>query len=303
MDDDSLTLRNLYHLGGIQQVVNDATNPATMPKSEASRKSRQVLLYRAYLAQGKYNMILGEIPSNSSDPEMNAIKIFARLQSITSSSSGDHAAAKEEASSSMKQLIGGGEASPTLLVVAGTLFFHLGEYEEVLRVAVRNPRHLESVALAVQAYLKLDRLDLAKKEVASLKSWADDATLAQLVEAWVNLTIAGDQKVQEAFYIFEELAGSTVITAKLLTGQAVCRMHAGKFAEAETLLLDALNRNNSDSEVLANLMVCSAALGNPPDVVSRYLNLLRDVAPQHPLVLEYASKGAMFDRAAGRFSI
>ncbi len=33
----------------------------------------------------------------------------------------------------------------------------------------------------------MDRLDLAKKELAAIKSWADDATLAQLVEAWVNV--------------------------------------------------------------------------------------------------------------------
>jgi coatomer subunit epsilon len=45
----------------------------------------------------------------------------------------------------------------------------------------------KSVALIIQTYLKLDRLDLAKRELASTKTWAEDAMLAQLIEAWVGL--------------------------------------------------------------------------------------------------------------------
>jgi coatomer protein complex subunit epsilon len=41
--------------------------------------------------------------------------------------------------------------------------------------------------LIIQIYLKLDRLDLAKRELASTKTWSEDAMLAQLIEAWVGL--------------------------------------------------------------------------------------------------------------------
>lgn len=44
-----------------------------------------------------------------------------------------------------------------------------------------------SVALIIQIYLKLDRLDLAKRELASTKTWSEDAMLAQLIEGWVGL--------------------------------------------------------------------------------------------------------------------
>lgn len=46
-----------------------------------------------------------------------------------------------------------------------------------------------SAALAIQIYIQMDRVDLARKEVANVKSWADDALLAQLLEAWVDLRI------------------------------------------------------------------------------------------------------------------
>ena len=39
----------------------------------------------------------------------------------------------------------------------------------------------------MQIYLKLNRPDLAKKEVDKLKSTGDDSVLAQLLEAWVDL--------------------------------------------------------------------------------------------------------------------
>lgn len=46
-----------------------------------------------------------------------------------------------------------------------------------------------SSALAVQIYLQLDRLDLARNEVASVKAWAEDALLLQMMEAWVDLRV------------------------------------------------------------------------------------------------------------------
>lgn len=44
-----------------------------------------------------------------------------------------------------------------------------------------------SVAFMVQILLKMDRPDLARQQLAALKSFAEDASIAQLAEAWVNL--------------------------------------------------------------------------------------------------------------------
>lgn len=50
-------------------------------------------------------------------------------------------------------------------------------------------------------------------------------------------------KYQEAYYIYEEIAQSpSSNTVKILNGQAVCNIHLGKHAEAEALLLEALNK-------------------------------------------------------------
>ncbi|CAG8844123.1 11489_t:CDS:2, partial [Racocetra persica] len=140
-------------------------------------------------------------------------------------------------------------------VIAGMIYYHEGLFEDALKILVRHNRNLECVALIIQIYLQLDRLDLAKREIAATKTWAEDAMLAQLIEAWVGLRTGGD-KYQEAYYIYEEIAQSpSSNTVKVLNGQAVCNIHLGRYPEAESLLLEALNKNNNDPDTLVNLIV------------------------------------------------
>lgn len=94
----------------------------------------------------------------------------------------------------------------------------------------------------MQIYLLMDRLDLARNEVASTKSWAEDALLLQMMEAWVDLRVGGE-KYQEAFYIYEEFGQSnTAQTVKVLNGQAAANLALGRYPEAESLLLEAQNK-------------------------------------------------------------
>ena len=41
--------------------------------------------------------------------------------------------------------------------------------------------------MIIQIYLKMERRDLALKEIKEIRRWADDATLAYLMEAWINI--------------------------------------------------------------------------------------------------------------------
>ena len=52
----------------------------------------------------------------------------------------------------------------------------------------------------------------------------------------------GGSKIQEAHLILQDLSERYQSTSLLLNGKAVCCMHMGNFDEAETLLVEALNK-------------------------------------------------------------
>ncbi|KAI8613813.1 coatomer epsilon subunit-domain-containing protein [Chytriomyces sp. MP71] len=289
-------LRKTFYVGAWQQVVNEATNPGSMPRTEAAKQERRVYLYRAYVAQRRFVMATNEIAD--ADPvELKAVRALARHSAAASSEQKDAALAETRA------LVQEGPLSPLLAVLAATVFYNHDVTDEALRVLHPFPKNLEAVALTTQTLLKMNRVDLAKKEIAAVKAWADDATLAQMIEAWANLFPSAEDKFHEAFYTFDEIASSNTATAKLLTSKAVCKIHAGKFDEAEDLLGSALNWDNNNAEALINFIVCAHATGKPNEVIARYMNQLRDAAPHHMYLQEVQLKQDMFDRAAQRFAV
>ena len=118
-----------------------------------------------------------------------------------------------------------------------------------------------SGALSIQIYLKLDRLDLAKKELKRLTDIDEDAIITQLSAAWVYIAsvrnflsnyhqIKQDQilnlfkgeKLQDAYFTFQELAEKNQPTSFLLNSQATCLINQGKYEEALSVLQEALDK-------------------------------------------------------------
>ena len=58
------------------------------------------------------------------------------------------------------------------------------------------------------------------------------------------LASQGGSKIQEAYLIFQDFSEKYQMTSLILNGKAVCSMHMGNFDEAESLLLEALNKVN-----------------------------------------------------------
>ncbi|KAL3376007.1 hypothetical protein AABB24_002781 [Solanum stoloniferum] len=201
---------------------------------------------------------------------------------------------KETVITSLHELLGDSAIgnNPILRLIAGIVFMHEQDYNEAL-THTNAGGTMELHALNVQIFIKMHRSDYAEKQLRIMQQADEDHTLTQLANAWLNLAVGGS-KIQEAYLIFQDFSEKNQMTSPILNGKAVCCMHMGNFDEAETLLLEALNKDTKDSETLANLVVCSLHLGKPS---TRYLSQLKISHPDHMLVGRAASAEEIFDRA------
>lgn len=69
------------------------------------------------------------------------------------------------------------------------------------------------MALCVQCYLLMDRVDRAEAQAKAMSAADDDATASQLAAAWVGAELGG-AKVQEACYIYQELGDKYTWTVR-----------------------------------------------------------------------------------------
>jgi len=98
-----------------------------------------------------------------------------------------------------------------------------------------------SVALLIQLYLSIDRIDLAKAAYTSAKVWAEDSTIIQLCEAWIALKEGGEEGgYQSAFYCYDEMSQlPSANNPVVLNGKAVSQAAMHRWPEADAPLTEA----------------------------------------------------------------
>ncbi|XP_071532229.1 coatomer subunit epsilon [Panulirus ornatus] len=283
--DELFEIKNSFYIGNYQHCINEAQK--LQPSTPELRQERDVFLYRALIGQRKYGVVQSEIKSSGAAP-LQALKLLAHyLQSPES-----RPTLVNELES---QLSGNVDLTNTaMLVVAATIYCQEENYEASLRVLNQSDA-LECRALMVQTYLKMERLDAARKELKTLQEKDDDATLTQLAQAWTYIATGGE-KLQDAYYIYQELMDKNSSTPVLLNGQAVCFLGQGKYEEAEGALQEALDKDPNNPDTLINLMVLAHHTAKPQEVASRYLAQLRDEHKTHKFVEDIIAKEEEFSR-------
>ncbi|KAJ7522743.1 hypothetical protein O6H91_18G025100 [Diphasiastrum complanatum] len=285
--DRLFSLRNNFYLGAYQAAINESNVGGL---TEAQNVEKDCLVYRSYIALGSYQLVIDEINSSAATA-LQAVKLLAMYFL-----GGEK---REKSLSSLQEWLSDVAIAnnPTLLMIAGTIYAQEQNFNEALKYT-NGGGTLELHALNVQIFLKIYRTDHAEKQLKIMQQIDEDHTLTQLASAWLCLALGGS-KIQEAFYIFQELCEKYTWTVPIMNGRAVCNMHMGHFEDAETVLLEALNKDAKDADTIANLIVCNLHLGKP---TSRYLNQLKMVDPDHPLLKRSANAQEAFERALQNFS-
>ncbi|XP_018331853.1 coatomer subunit epsilon [Agrilus planipennis] len=267
--DELFEIRNYFYIGNYQQCINEAQK-LRKPTSPDIAIERDIYMYRAYMAQSKFLVVLDEI-SSSSPPSIQSLKILAEYLSNKSK--------KEGVLKQLEQKLSEGSVAgnDTLVLVAATIY----EQEDNLELAYRvlhSSDSLEALAFIIDILLKLNRVDIAKKKLKEMQDKDDDATLTQLTQAWVNIAVGGE-KLQEAYYIYQELVDKYGSTPLLLNGQAVTFIAQLKYEEAESALQEALDKDSNNPDTLINLVTLSQHTGKSLEV---NLNALID-----PILIRY----------------
>jgi tetratricopeptide (TPR) repeat protein len=282
--DELFDVRNSFYLGHFQQCINEAQRIKS--RNADVQGTAKVFMYRAYIAQRKYAVVLDEI-SDGAAPELCAVRLLAEYMS---SSSNRDSVVKELKT----RLSSGTETNDTLLLIAAYIYVHEEDCEEALRV-LHGSDDLECMALSIQCLLKMDRPDLAVDELNKMQKMNEDATITNLATAWVNMAV-GKGKLQDAYYIFQEMIDKYSATSLLLNAQAACLVMQQKYEQAESLLHEAMEKDNNNPETLANLIVVSQSVGKPIETSNRYISQLKDGHADHPWTKDYLEKDAEFDR-------
>jgi len=286
-EDELWAVKNAFFLGCHQQAISEALSANV---SDSARALCTFYMYRAYIEQAQYRMVLDEV-SHDAPMALQAVKLLASY----------HAGgrdAKEMALVQLKEWLSSPRAATEaqLLLVAALIYSAEGDAKEALK-CIHQSTDLETMSLVSHIYLSMSRIDLARKQVGLMQQQDDDATLTKLAHAWVSMAEGGD-KYQDALYEFQELGEKYNMSLMLTNGMALANLHMGKYDEAERLLQEGLGKSASDVNTLANMVVTMMYLRKPTDVTSRYINQLRAVAPAHPWIAKYGGLEESFDRCA-----
>jgi len=294
--DELFDVKNAYFTGNYQGCINESQKLQSSDPDLVIEKN--VYMYRAYLALKKFGVVRDEIGANSPQLLQPLKTLMGFIQSEGNPSK--RSAIVEEVENNA---VSGDAANTTSILVNATILYHEGNLETALRVLHAAPSdHLESMALRLQVLLKMDRIDLAKKELKSMQERDDDATLTQLAQAWVNMHLGGD-KIQDAYYIYQELIDKHGATPLLLNGQSASYIGQEKFDEAEAALQEAVEKDPNNVDTLINLIVLAQQTGKSTEVCNRYMTQLKDDHPHHPFVTGFLHKEQDFDRMAQQYAM
>lgn len=250
-------------------------------------------MYRSYLATNRYRVVLDEI-SQSSSGDLLPARILA-----------DYFLNKDKFSGLIEILekkLGDDEVHVIWKIVASIMYIHENQFEEALRILDGN-NDLECQAIQIYVYLRICRLDLAKKVLASMTEKNDDDTLTQLSQAWFNLEIGGE-KLQDAHYIFDDFKDKFAPSVLLLNNLAVCALAQQKYdEETNEYLRNGLDKEANNYDLLVNFIFFSQQTDkNAEAVINRYLSMLRETSKSCELIEELAKKEIEFDRLCQNYS-
>ncbi len=250
-------------------------------------------------------MLLQHLPSTTTGFIILGIQALSLRAKYNSPSTPE--TSKQSIISNLQQLVSDPSASTTVQLIAAQTFLAHGEMTKDALSCVHLGSTMEQLALSIQIYIRMDRLDLAQKTLSTMKQADEEAVLTQLSSVYINLAM-GRSQVQDAIHTLGSLSEQYGNSSMLLNLNATAYIVAGRYDIAEKSLLEAVAEEeqafgSASSDTLINLVVCYQHLGKGMGEVMPLLEKLKSLFPTHPFVQGLNRVEGAFEREAVKYKV
>jgi len=297
MDSDSYYVKQQFTLGAWKTLTQ-------LSPDQSSPGYTQTRLYqaRAYIALNKPQDALHLLDSFDASLSVRSVRALARY--VAKDNTEKALEELRDLSVEIDEAVDEQEKG-LVRVVSGTAFSLEGEVEEALETlgAGTSVENLDAVALIVQIYLSINRVDLAKKEFDRARKWAEDDLLLQQIEASIGLVTGKDSYSNPHSYYVEQLHNPSLSSGHLLLSRGVTHLLRGEIPEAQSDFSEAQKEEGGvTADALAGSVV-ALEVAAPKVNVDALWSRLQSEYPKHPLVKSVANKEAEFDELAAKFNV
>jgi coatomer protein complex subunit epsilon len=190
--------------------------------------------------------------------------------------------------------------TPAVQLTTAHVLLAAGQTKEALQ-QVFGGATMEHMSMILQIYLKLDRLDLAKNQLAALKQKDEDAVLTQLGSVYLSLAM-GSSGAADGVHVLNSLTEQYGASPFLLNLMAAGLMIQGEYTAAETKLQECLRDFNEVviPDTLVNMIVCSVQQNKSP---AEFVSKLQMQFPSHPFNAGLERVTVAFDRESIKYKV
>jgi coatomer protein complex subunit epsilon len=300
MDCDALRqLRNYYYVGQYAEAIAEAVQVKQHADASVAPLA-DLFHFRALLGQGDHAGVNNGITANAT-AGLQAVKLQCTFRTAS-------AETRDMVFDTIGNWLGDASlgADEALRLVCAHIYLEAGKLKEALQL-VHDGHSFEAMNVAVQIYLRIDRVDLAAKTVATMQEMDDNDTMTQLATSWLGV-VQGGEKATEAFFLLQELVEKFGATPSVLNGMAAAQMALHKYADAfghlrQAREIDLAAKRPVAADTLINSMVCLQHLQKSGDIINTIEAELKTSHPNHPFLQRQADVVAEFDRAAANYSL
>jgi coatomer subunit epsilon len=344
--DELYTLRAQFALGHYSAALTEANQVARRPMSAALKQEREEYVRRAQMALHQYDLCAasaaaaapGEGPGTNFfahllerlalDSRFHLIAQFIYLLSLSRNNiTGLQALAlqaqyqraihdaslREQLVDRLKSLAATGEPGPTARLAAAHVCLDAGDTAAAYQFLDSGPTSSSSspelVAAKIQILLRIDRIDLASKELVQLQRTAEESVWTELAQIYLYLA-TGASAAADAEHAINSLAeqyGPSIYLTNLLAAALALQ---GDYGAAETKLQECLrdlaDEQPTQHETLVNLVAILTQQGKTAEAEAVVAQILATTTPstcsqQFAASLERVTTA--FDREATKYKV